>query len=215
MAAPTLSLETPIYAILIILGIVVSIGGIYFLYNKYVLPLAKPDFESLPSDQKNILETEFNNFITKANECRQKPTPIGNCICKNVLPNFPLNLAKDIKLNISQGGNAEVTLLFNDKLTTPILKGTINNAQFSYITYQDNIPRTKGLSVVGGILDFDKEKFIVSYIIQGYFGGGIKSISSDKILTNHLVRSDSFLSLTTMRGLDQSQTAYFEGLLIC
>jgi hypothetical protein len=153
-----LSEETPIYAIIAVLVILIVAGGTILLYSKYIKPeLDKLGYDKLSSSVKMQIDKNWDKLIENIKNC----TSIVDydCICDG-FPNFPVTFSRDFKINIE---NRRISLIYK---STSIKEAEVTDAQnrasyfgnayISRIAQVGPITKSEDFLEKGGYIDFNK-----------------------------------------------------------
>ena len=156
--------KTMVSTIIIVIAVVIVVGGLALIFYNYVYPaLNSLEFEKLPSNVKQQIDTNWNKLLENIQSCNMTNMMDSDCLCGG-FPNFPTTFPKDFKISF---GDKKIQLFFKASI---IKEAEIKNFKQSFIS-SDYIIRLS----TEYIYDFKEitmidEKGYLSYAgIQGYY----------------------------------------------
>jgi len=123
--------------LLVIVLVVVAVPLRGFFYSE-IMPFFKSDFSQQTPAIQNTVQNEFNAMAANINSCMSKTS--SNCVCKNVIPDFPNTFYSNGKLKFSslkagtkleyfwKEKTADFSYTFNDAVVL-VLKADLTNSR--------------------------------------------------------------------------------------
>jgi len=190
---------------LVIVSIVIVIMVILIsnFYAKVLKPQEKLDFEQLPGSTRSIIQGASANFFSNLENCKNKTN--SNCICKNVLTNFP----KEVEINVDDLG-AEPRYQYVI-VSLAVGKTTVNSQKFENLSISNIIADGKTITDANPkFYQYNK----ISFENQPSFNG-------DKIISMDMYKTSGKLYFITCKKswgacrTEAEQKAFFDKLQAC